>query len=525
MRSSVDWWEERGGCLARLMSAMATDPDRAVLHWRGRAVAAHEMVRSVAGLVSALHGLGVGPGDVVGVLVAPNSPAMLTARYATNLRGAAVCYIRSTNPASTAVTLTTEAQLDILQSTSASVLFTDLENEARARALCELARRQIALVGFDVRDARSTQVMPTDGPSPGSLAPGDTEALAVIGFTTGSTGRPKGVRLPATVWDNSVSGVLLAMPEQVRMLCTTPLEQTAGPMVDAALISGGTVFLHEEFDPAAVLPAIEADRITETFLATTFLYRLLDHCRTETADLSSLRGVIYGGSAAAPARLKEAVHLLGPILAQGYGTSECGTISILGQDEHKNPDLLSTVGRPLPGVSVRICDPESDRELPTGEEGEVVVKSPNAMRGYLADPAETARVLRDGWYWTGDIGYIDEQRYLHLLDRVDDVVKTAGVKVYPAVVEREMLSLSGLRDAAAFGVRDENNTEHLHAAIVRQPGSRVSAESIRSHIRVRLSDAHVPEDVLTLAELPLNVAGKPDRSRLRDLYWNTKAGA
>ena len=523
MRSAVDWWEERGDYLSRLMSAMATDPDRAVLQWRGRVVTAGEVVRSVAGLATALHGLGVGPGGVVSVLVAPNSPAMLMARYAANLLGAAVCCIRSTNPASTAVTLTTEAQLDILESTSAGVLFTDLENEARAQALCERARRPIALVGFDVQAAGTTRVRPGDGPPPGDFAHGDPEALAVIGFTSGSTGRPKGIQLPARVWENSVSGVLLMLPEQVRMLCATPLEQTAGPMVDAALISGGTVYLQEEFDPAAVLRSIEADRITEAFLATTFLYRLLDHCRTETADLSSLRGVIYGGSAAAPARLEEALRVLGPVLAQGYGTSECGSISVLGPDEHKDSDLLSTVGRPLPGVSVRICDPGSDRELAVGEKGEVVVKSHRTMHSYLADPVQTSRVLHGGWYRTGDIAYLDERGYLHLLDRVDDIVKTAGVKVYPAVVERETLCLPGVLDAAVFGVRDESNTEHLHAAVVQKPGGQVSAESIRSHLRVRLSDAHVPEDILMLSELPLNVAGKPDRSRLRHMWRTRKA--
>lgn len=524
MRSSVDWWAQRGGCLSQLMSAMGTNPERTAVHWRGTAVTADEIVRSVAGLVTALQRLGVGPADVVGVLVAPNSPAMLMARYATNLLGATVCYIRSTNPASTAATLTTEAQLDILQSTSATALFTDFENEAQARALCELTRQHIALVGFDVQGSGATRVSPADEPHPpGSLAPVDSEALAMIGFTSGSTGRPKGIRLPVSVWENSVTGLLLMMPEQVRMLCTTPLEQTAGPMVDATLISGGTVFLHEEFEPAAVLRTIEADRITETYLATTFLYRLLDHCRTESPDLSSLRGVIYGGSAAAPTRLEEALHVFGPVLAQGYGTSECGLISTLGPGEHKNPDLLCTVGRPLPGVSVRICDPQSGRELATGEEGEVVVKSRGTMRGYLADPVQTARVLRDGWYRTGDIGYLDERGYIHLLDRIDDVVKTAGVKVYTAVVEREMLGLPGVADAAVFGVRDENNTEHLHAAVLRRLGGGASAERIRSHIRARLSDAHVPEKILMLAELPLN-SGKPDKTILRQVFRNTTAG-
>jgi fatty-acyl-CoA synthase len=499
------------------MTALTADRDREVLRWRGTGLTAGEALRSVTGLVAGLQDLDVGPGDVVAILVAPNSPTMLIARYAAHLVGAAVCHLRSTNPASTAVTLSPEAQAGILHTTSARVLVTDQENEARARSLGGLVPADLSLTGFDLLGAGTHRVDPAEVPPRRALPPEDPEALAVIGFTTGSTGRPKGILLRAGVWENLVCGLLPLLPPRMRLLCTTPLENTVGPMVDATLLSAGTALLHPEFDPGAVLHAIETDRVTEMFLATTFLYRLVDHPGLPATDLSSLRGVIYGGSSASPRRLEDAVRVFGPILVQGYGTSECGTISVLQPDEHLVPGLLRTVGRALPGVGLRICATGSERELPPGEEGEVCVRTRNAMAGYLADPDLTARVLRDGWYRTGDLGCVDDQGYLHLRERIDDIVKTAGVKVYPCVVERQLLRVPGVRDAVVFGTRDEDRTEHLHAALVPRPEVPISLDDVRTWIGKRLAEAHVPEDFLLLDELPLTVAGKPDRARLREL--------
>jgi fatty-acyl-CoA synthase len=140
------------------------------------------------------------------------------------------------------------------------------------------------------------------------------------------------------------------------------------------------------------------------------------------------------------------------------------------------------------------------------------------MDGYLNDPATSSRVLRDGWYLTGDIGKVDEEGYISLLDRVADVVKTQGVKIYPAVVEREIATLPGVANAAVYGVRDLDNLEHLHAAVAPRPGAQLDPDAIRSHLAAVLSPVHAPEEIRFIDELPLGVSGKPDKNRLRRLF-------
>ncbi|WP_326724803.1 fatty acid--CoA ligase family protein [Streptomyces sp. NBC_00243] len=512
MADPDDRQAEEGGYVAQVMSVLATGLERAALHWRGRDVTAGEFTDSVNGVTRKLRGLGVGAGSVVGILVAPNSPEMFYVRYAAHGLGAAVCYLRSTNPGSSAEVLPLEAQLTILLDTSADVLYADDENAVRAKELAGLAPGGFELAGFDDRGSEEVE-------EPAEFGVWDPQALAVIAFTSGSTGRPKGIRQSGRIWDSIVRTTMTAItePDHARMLVTTPLSHTVGPMADAVLASGGTVFLHEEFDPAETLRAIEEHRITRTLVATPHLYQLLDHDSIATTRLSSLRQLIYTGCAAAPARIAEAVNVFGFALVQGYGTTEGGRVTLLDPGDHQDARLLSTVGRPFPEVELKVCDPDSGQELAVGGTGEVWLRSPHVMDGYWADPELTAQVLRDGWYRTGDIGCLDEKGYLRLLDRIADVVKTQGVKVYPAVVEREILALPGVGQAAVYGVRDADNIERLNAAIVARPGARISPDDIRSRVAAALSAQHAPEVILLLDELPLNDSGKPDKRRLRSL--------
>ncbi|MET8809526.1 long-chain fatty acid--CoA ligase [Streptomyces sp. NPDC004546] len=508
MAVSDPWWSEHDGYAARIMSRLAADPDRTAVHWRGRAIGAGELAGSVARTAHALRDAKVGPGSVLGVLVAPNSPDMLSARYAAHLVGAAVCYLRSTNAGSTVPVLSTDEQLRILLDTGAAALLTDPENEDRARILAERARGRVTVI--------RTADLPAPG-DPGPAALWAPEAAAVIGLTSGSTGRPKGILLSARAWTSRVEAASAsATPdEEVRILVTTPLSHTVGPMADAVLASGGRVVLHEQMRPEEALRAIAEHRITRMYLATPQVYEMVDQYRVTKADLSSLRQLIYGGCPASPTRIAEAAEAFGPVLVQGYGASESGRITFLGPRDHLDPELAGTVGRPFPGVRIKVCVPGTDEEVAVGETGEVCVNSPHLMDGYWQDPARTAQALRGGWYRTGDLGHLDEQGRLHLLDRIADVIKTEGIKVYPAVVEREILRMPGVAQAAVYGIRDGYRIEHIHAAIVLREGARVTPAEVRDQVRTSLSALHAPEEVLLLDTMPLSASGKPDKARLR----------
>ncbi|MDH6566461.1 fatty-acyl-CoA synthase [Streptomyces sp. SAI-117] len=518
MGAAQDLPADPGGYAARILARLVAAPDRTATHWRGRAATAGEFARAVAGVARTLQGLGVGPGSVVGILVAPNSPDTLIARYAAHLLGAAVTHLRSANPGSTAPVLPLDAQLRILVDTSVDVLFTDAENAGRAQELCARVNRRPAVTGFGVGAGGAVPAEPADLARLGPLTAADPSDLAAVVFTSGSTAQPKGIRLSVRAWESVVAATAASLgTDDPRLLVVTPLSHTAGPMADAVLAAGGTVVLHEEFDPARALRAVADHRITHTFMATAHLYGAVDHVRGEPADLSSLRQLIYSGSTAASARIEEAAKIFGPVLVQGYGTTEGGRITLLDPGEHMDPRLRTTVGRPFKETAVKICAPETGDELPAGHSGEVWVRSPHVMDGYLKDPGLTALVLRDGWYRTGDIGRVDAEGYLHLLDRVADMVKAEGVKIYPAVVEREIAALAGVANVAVYGVRDMDGIEHLHAAIVTKPGARVGPAEVRSRVGAALTAAHVPEEIRFLDELPLNDSGKPDKRRLRRL--------
>ncbi len=516
--SGETWWSRIGGYAADILSALAEVPDQVVLRWRDQEVTGRQLIGSITAAYLALGERGVGPGRIVGVLVEPNSPDMLVARYAANLRGAAACYLRTTNPGSNTAVLSAADQIQVLRDTDAAILYTDEQNLGRATELADGAGTGVTVLGPIAANREH------DAPDSDGVVPWDPRRLALIGYTSGSTGRPKGIRLSGKAWDSTVRTALPPGKDKITMLVNTPLSHTVGPMVDAIARAGGTIVLQEDFQAARFLRDVATYEVTRTFIATLHLYQLVDHLESlgsldpATAGLSSLRLLIYSGSAAAPARVARAVRLFGPILAQAYGTSEGGRVTFLDPGEHFDPWLSTTVGRPFPGVEICLRDTESHEPVADGEVGQVWMRSPNLMDGYWNDPELTAQVLRDGWYATGDIGYSDDKGYLHLMGRTADVVKVNSVKVHPAAVEQEILAIDGVRNAAVYGWRNEDCVESLQCVVTFQPGAETTVDDVRTRIRESLSAAHVPQDIVVLDDLPLNNAGKPDKVLLRSQH-------
>ncbi|GIF08260.1 class I adenylate-forming enzyme family protein [Actinoplanes siamensis] len=513
------WWSASKSYVSEILSLLAAAPDRAAVRWRGEAFSGGDLIRSVTDAFVALRDRGVGKGDVVAILVAPNSPEMLTARYATQLLGGAVCYLRTTNPGTRATLLPLDHQLQILRDTDAVTIYADAEAAERATELAEAS-------GIPV-----TRLSPGGGRAGAAdVVSWDPDTLAFIGYTSGSTGRPKGIRLAGHAWEATVRAWMDLGSEAgcASILISTPLSHGVAPLADAVFALGGAIHLHETFDAGKFVDTVSADQeISWTFLATNHVFQILDHLlergigdsdAVRAAGLSGLKRIVYGGSPAAPARIAQAFRLFGPVMAQGYAATECGRITTLTPPEHGDPELAATVGRPFPEVDVVVCNSDSGAELAVGAIGEVRVRTPQTMDGYNREPELTARVLRDGWYHTGDIGRLDERGYLTLLGRVADVIKVGGVKVHPIVLEAEILAHPGVRHAAVYGVRDEDGSDHIHAAIECDPAEAVDVEKIRAGIAEALSPIHVPEKVHVLSALPMNNNGKPDKVLLRSQY-------
>jgi fatty-acyl-CoA synthase len=297
----------------------------------------------------------------------------------------------------------------------------------------------------------------------------------------------------------------------------TPVGQTVGVMLDGTLAAGGSVVLQEWFSADKVLHAFGTLGITDCYLAVPHIYALTGDPRTAGLDLSQLRNVIYSGSPAAPHRIARAAQVFGRTLLQSYGSTEAGPISYLGPWEHLRPELLPTVGRPYPGVRVRVCQPGHTRELPPGCTGEIWIRSGNIMSGYLTDPELTAEVLRDGWLRTGDVGFLDDSGYLTLVGRIGQAIKNSGLKVYPDTIEKTLMMHPDVSGAAVIGIRHRSDYEEAYAAVTLRPGASATVRELREHVIAELSADHAPAVIAQWEVLPADDLGRTDKRQLRAL--------
>ncbi|MEU4211034.1 AMP-binding protein [Streptomyces sp. NPDC026206] len=489
------------------LDALSTAPDREVLIHHERRVTGGEFRALVYRLARALSAQGLGRGETV-TLLSGNLPEIIAARYAANLIGCRVNHLYNK--------LSAEAQAAIVRDVETRALIVDPRWSGRAAEITRQAPVAAVLslgpapTGTDLLELAAGE---SADPLPSMARPED---VCTIRHTGGTTGHPKGI---CTSFEQANGIALPGLDEQNqerRQLVCTTLAHIAGMFADIALRTGGAVVLLEDFDPAAVLAAIERERITDTFLLPPLLYRLLDHPDAARTDTSSLRCLMYGGCQASPARLADAVRRLGPVLVQFYGQNEVGGISVLSAEQHDpdRPERLRSAGQALPGVEVTVRD-EWGRTVPNGEHGEICVRSAHLMQGYWKQPELTAQVLRDGWLHTGDVGYLDDEGYLTVVDRLKDMIIVVGGHVYTSELEDLLNSHPDVLQSAVFGVRDADRMEQVHAVVLPRPGADVDEQRLRALVRKERGAMYEPARITFADALPLTEAGKPDKNLLR----------
>ncbi|MEV0375807.1 AMP-binding protein [Streptomyces sp. NPDC050636] len=489
------------------LDALSLAPERVALVHEGRQITAGAFRDLVHRMARALRAQGVGRGATA-TLLCGNLPETIAARYAANLAGCRVNHLYNK--------LSAEAQAAIVRDVETRALIVDPRYTERAAEVTELAPVPDVLVlgpaksGTDLLELAAGQ---SAGPFPSEARPDD---VCSIRHTGGTTGHPKGI---CTTFEQ-VHWFQGAMPEVApgdrRQLVCTTLAHAAGLLADNTLYEGGTVVLLDDFDPKTALAAIERERITDLFLLPPLLYQLMDHPDARHTDTSSLRNLTYGGCQASPARIADAIRTFGPVLLQVYGQNEAGGISVLTHADHDpaRPDRLRSAGKVLPDVEVAIRD-ASGRDLPPGEHGEVCIRSAMIMQGYWKQPELTAEVLRDGWLHTGDVGFLDDEGYLTIVDRLKDMIVVVGGHVYTTELEDLLNSHPQVLQSAVFGVRDADRMEQVHAVVVPVPGSGVDGRQLRAMVREARGAMYEPADVTFVDALPLTDAGKPDKKELR----------
>ena len=358
---------------------------------------------------------------------------------------------------------------------------------------------------------------------------GAADDVSVQLYTSGTTGLPKGVMLAnrnLSVILSEAAPEAFGIDESTVSLVAVPLFHIGGSgWALAGMSRGGTSVILRDMDPSVLVGLIGRERITHAFLVPAVLMAVLGVPGIEKADLSSLDTIFYGASPIADDVLVRCLEVFGCRFAQVYGMTETsGAIVRLDPEDH-DPDgprrhLLRAAGKPLGGVDIRIVDPAAGTDVPTGEVGEVWTRSAYNMLGYWEKPEETVETMRaDGWLRTGDAGYLDDEGYLYLHDRIKDMVVSGGENVYPAEVENVLLAHPAVADAAVIGVPDDRWGETVKAEVVPVAGATLDPDDVIAFCRERLAHYKCPTSVDLIEGLPRNPSGKILKRELREPYW------
>jgi acyl-CoA synthetase (AMP-forming)/AMP-acid ligase II len=363
-----------------------------------------------------------------------------------------------------------------------------------------------------------------DGDAP---APQDAGAAVQILYTSGTTGRPKGAVLTAAGLHARLNmfAVETGVSADGVLVQALPMFHIAAHVAFPFTYVGGTSVMIRAFDPIAVLDAITRNAATHLLLVPTLINAINAHPATGAADLRSLRRVVYGASPIAPEVLRAGLSTFGCEFHQFYGMTETFAITMLRPADHDPSDTarLASAGTDALGIQSRVVDGDGNPVEP-GTVGEIVARGPTVMTGYWGDPKASADALRGGWMHTGDLGYISpEDGYLHVVDRVKDMVVTGGENVYPREVEDVLFEHPAIYEAAVIGIPHDRWGEQVHAVVVAHPGRALTETDVVEHCRGRLAGYKIPKSVEFVAELPRNAPGKVLKTELRERHWAARS--
>ncbi len=497
--------------LGMLGASAGRHPHRPAFVFRDRTLSYAELQERAREVGRLLQALGVRPRDRV-VLVLPNVPEFGAGYFGILAAGATVVPL---NPL-----LKAEEVEYILEDSGASAMVC-LQMSYR---LLQAARQGLGrAVPALVLDADPSGLAPGDltpamsGTPPGGFIPHEGDAGNVVAclYTSGTTGRPKGAML--THW-NLLANIrcfreILPVTQDDVFLTVLPMFHAfaATVMFLEPLSLGAAIVVESRFAPDLILKAIAEHRVT-LFSGVPTMFAVLASVPRPPADFPRWRLCISGGAPLPPAVLVAFEAKYGVPIYEGYGPTECSPVLTV------NPPLgvrkIGSVGPAIPNVELRIVD-DGGRPLPPGHVGEITARGPNVMQGYLNRPEETAQVLRDGWYHTGDLGRVDEDGYYYIVDRKTDLILVGGLNVYPRDVELVLTEHPAVAEVAVIGVPDPVRGEVPKALVVLRNGQTVGTQELLQWCRRRLASYKVPRTVRLVSELPKTVTGKVLKAELR----------
>jgi len=466
--------------------------------------------RMSAGLAATLRDRGLGRGDRV-VVFMTNAPEVIACFLACWRRGAVIVPL--------APQLTSREVGSVLQDCGPRLVFASTETAvvaAQAAAFCEmnLPIEILPAGGFGI----PSRHMAADG-----IVDVAASEVALILYTSGTTGRSKGVLL---THDNLLSGCRMVHSvnrehEGARGLLVLPLSHIFGIlMMNLGFLMGSTSIVLRRWETGAVLKALQAERIEQLSVVPTMLTYLLNAAALPAADLSRLDTVSCGGAVLPDHLASVFAERVGCRVIQGYGLSETGGVATgYGAREQYRP---GSVGRAWPGTEIAILD-SLGRALAPGVVGEVCVRGPQVMMGYLNRPEESAQALSEGWLRTGDIGQVDDQGDLRITDRKKDLIIKGGENISPHEIEAALGYHDAVDTVVVFGVPDPTFGERVVAAVVLRDGATTSMQNLLRHLDDRLMRFKFPADIVFVDGLPQTASGKISRQRVRQDYIDSRS--
>jgi long-chain acyl-CoA synthetase len=466
----------------------------------------------------ALTRLGVRRGDRV-CLLTPNCPEYVVAFYAIARVGAVVSPM---NPSYR------EREIEYqLRDTDAVALIghrslLPLVEAVRPRAP---ALEHVIAIGDAAAGAAAahgfTALIATESPAPPPAAGVGADDLVALPYSSGTTGLPKGVMLShRNLVTNNVQFVAtVRLGEVDRLMLFLPLYHIYGAMLmGGAVLAGATCVLMERFEPGACLQLVERHRVTCFFAVPPVLLVLADWPRLREHDFSSVRFTLVGAAPVPPELSRRFSALTGAPVLQGYGMTEASPITHLNPVHDPSLIALDSAGLPVHDTEQKVVDLETgERTLAPGEVGEICIRGPQIMQGYWRAPDATAAALRDGWYHSGDIGYVDERGYVVIQDRKKEMIKYKGLGIAPAEIEALLLEHPAIADAAVIGVPHPEAGEVPKAFVVRRAGhAALDADAVAGFVRTRLASYKTPGMVEFLEAIPRTPSGKILRRVLKE---------
>src|SRR3954452_3094351 len=489
--------------ISPLRRATQVAADRTAVVCGGARLSYAEMAERCRRLAGALYGLGVAQGDRVAV-VSPNCHRYLEIYQA--VPGAGMVLVPLNHRHS-------DAELRYaLEDSGAKLLFA-----GRAAPDLPWCVRTVVAMGEDY-EALLAGAAPAE--FPGHIG---EEDLAGLFYTGGTTGTAKGVMLTHRNLVSNAMHLQLCWPfsPETRWLVTAPLFHLAGSIAVLSTVwNAGRHVVLSAFDPGAVLDLIEAQRVTATLVVPSMLAAMNEEQLARPRDVASLAMISFGGAPSATETLRRAHEAFaGARLLHIYGATETAPIAttVLGVEELLDAPQARSCGQPAVGVDIEIRALDGAR-VAAGEVGEVVVRGPNVMGAYWNKPRETAAALVDGWYRTGDLGYMDDEAFVFLVDRAKDMIVSGGENVYSTEVEYVLCRPPAVLEAAVFGIPDERWGEAVHAVVV--PRAPVTAEDLIAYCHDAIAGYKVPKAIeLRDDPLPKSGAGKVLKRELRAPFW------